>query len=163
MKVYEHSFDINEWLVIILLITLLILIFVTPKIFTKLESLAYFLYGIYIGMFFDHTISIEPWNLYNVNDSSAYQVIDFISYVMYGPFSYFFIYIYVKLQIKKFHNITYVIIWTVGSYLMDKIFIVAGVFHYTGFKPYWSLPIYLTVQTLLIMVYHILNKEKAVY
>ncbi|BCB04306.1 hypothetical protein [Bacillus sp. KH172YL63] len=154
-KVYERAFDINEWFILLSLIGLLFLIWVTPKIFSLLEGLCYFVYGVSIGMFYDHTISIPPWDFYDVNDSSAYQWIDFISYIMYGPYSYFFIYLYEKLKIKGNMILPYILIWTSFSMLMEWCSVKIGLFHFDkGYRMYWSIPIYLTVQSVQLILYH---------
>jgi hypothetical protein len=158
--VYEKAFNWNEWFVIISLAALILLIWKTPKIFSLLEGTAYFVYGIFIAMFFDHTISVLPWDFYDVNDSSAYQVTDFFSYVMFGPYGYFFMYLYVKLKIKGYMNIIYIVIWTCFSLIMEWIRIKIGLYHYDkGFKMYWSIPIYLFIQTLQIIHHHIIRNR----
>ncbi|MDC3413237.1 hypothetical protein NC797_14470 [Aquibacillus sp. 3ASR75-11] len=159
--VYEREFDWNEWFVIIGVVLLSLFVWVAPKIFSLLESIAFYLYGVFFGMFFDHTISVRPWDFYDVNDSSAYQLIDFLSYVMYGPYSYFFLYFYVKFRIKGFLNIPYVLAWTCISLLTGWIGVQIGLFHFEkGYNHYWSLPIYLFVQILQIAFYHIIKNSK---
>jgi hypothetical protein len=159
--VYEKSFDMNEWFVVVSLISLIVLIWIIPKIFTVLEGIFHFIYGFYIGMFYDHTISVKPWDIYDVNDSSAYQVIDLLSYLMYGPYSYFFIYIFVKLRIKGSMIIVYILIWTSFSVLIEYFSMSIGLFHYEkGYELYWSIPIYMSAQLGQIIFFHLIQKEK---
>lgn len=149
--VYERSFDINEWFVIISFILLNVVILIIPKIFSRIEALAYYLYGIFIVTFFDHTTSFRPWDLYDVNDNSTYQLLDFISYIMFGAYSYFFIYLYLKLKIKGNANIFYLLIWSGFSVFLEWVGVKVGLFHYDkGYKMYWSFPVYMTVQSILI-------------
>lgn len=156
MKTYDHAFNVNEWFVIISIIILNLAIWVVPKIFTKLEAISYYIFGIYIGLFYDHTISIKPWDFYDVNDTSAYQFIDFLSYIMYGPYGYFFLYLYKKWNIKGFKVIFYILVWSSFSMLMEWISLKAGLFHYDkGFEMYWSFPIYLLSQSMMIIFYHL--------
>jgi hypothetical protein len=158
--VYEKTFDVNEWFVIISLITLSVLIWLTPKILSLLEGIAHFVYSIFMGMFYDHTISVKPWDYYDVNDSSAYQFIDFLSYVMYGPYSYFFIYLYVRLKIKGFIHIAYIIGWASLALFTEWIGTEIGLFHYDkGYKMYWSFPIYLLTITLHLAYYHFIKRS----
>ncbi|WLD91625.1 hypothetical protein [Alkalihalobacillus sp. AL-G] len=162
MKViYENSFDINEWYVLTTLTVLIVLVWITPKILPLTEAIVYLLYGIFVGMFYDHTVSVKPWDFYDVNDSSAYQVIDFISYLVYGPHSYFFIYFYVKFRIKGFKNILYVFIWVLFSLVNEWIALKVGLFHYEkGFSMYWSVSTYVLAQTSLILLYHIIRLNR---
>lgn len=157
---YDNSFNINEWFVIITTIVLLIIIWKLPKIFSTSQAVTYFVYGIFIGMFFDHTISVPPFDFYDVNDSSSYQVIDFISYIMYGPYSYIFIYFYSKLKIVGYKSIGYIVLWTALSILMEWIGTKIGLYHYKqGYRLFFSIPIYLFVQTLQIVIYKIIQRE----
>ncbi|KGX91807.1 CBO0543 family protein [Pontibacillus marinus] len=159
--VYETAFDWNEWFVIITLVSLSFFIFRIPKIFPPIEAIGYYLFGITIVYFFDHTTSVRPWDLYDVNDSSKYQLMDFIYYVMNGPFSYMFIYLYSKLNIKGHYNILYIFIWSSFSVLAEWIGVKIGLFHYDkGYNMYWSLPIYMLVQIILIIYYHLVQISK---
>jgi hypothetical protein len=156
MKTYDHAFNENEWFVIVSIIILNLAIWVFPKIFTKLEAISYYIFGIYIGLFYDHTISIKPWDFYDVNDTSAYQFIDFLSYIMYGPYGYFFLYFYVKWNINGLKIILYILVWSSFSILMEWIGLKVGLFHFDkGYKMYWSFPIYLLSQSLMIIFYHL--------
>ncbi len=161
--VYENVFDWNEWFIIITLLFLNFLILVTPKIFSAIEGMAYYLFGITIVHFFDHTTSVRPWDLYDVNDNSNYQLMDFTYYVMNGPFSYFFMYLYIKLNIKGHQTILYILIWSSFSLLAEWFGVKIGLFHYDkGYKMYWSFPIYMLVQTLLIIYFHIIQKTSKI-
>ncbi|WP_261134409.1 hypothetical protein [Bacillus sp. Marseille-Q3570] len=162
MKVYENSFDSNEWFVIVSLVLFIFLIWITPKIFSFIEGTAHFVYGFFIGMFYDHTISVPPWDFYDVNDNSGYQFIDFLSYLMYGPYSYFFIYLYAKLNIKGYMTVVYLLIWLGISLLIEWIAIKVGIFHYEkGFKMFWSAPIYMSAQILQIIYYHLIKMNES--
>ena len=159
--VYEKSFDVNEWFVLISLTFLTVLVWITPKMFSLFEGTFHFIYGIYIGMFYDHTISMKPWDFYDVNDRSDYQFIDFLSYLMYGPYSYFFIYLYVKLKIKGFMIIAYILIWTSFSVLIEYVSLSIGLFHYEkGYWLYWSIPIYLSAQLAQIIFFHVIQQKQ---
>jgi hypothetical protein len=158
--IYEKSFNSNEWFVIISVVVLVLLIWITPKIFSILEGIALFLYGIATGLFYDHTISVKPWDFYDVNDNSSYQMIDFLSYIMYGPYSYFFMYLYEKLNIRGFSHIIYVFIWSSLALLMEWIGLKIGLFHFDkGYSMYWSFPIYILTLTLQIIFYHVIKRK----
>jgi hypothetical protein len=160
--VYEKAFDANEWFTIGSLLLLNILIWITPKRFSLLEGMGHYVFGIFISMFFDHTISVKPWDFYDVNDSSAYQVTDFMSYLMFGPYSYFFIYFYLKFRIAGFMNILYILVWACSALFMEWVGIQVGLFHYDkGYKMYWSFPIYLSILSIQMIYYHIIRMKQA--
>lgn len=160
MKVYDHAFNENEWFVIGSILVLNTVIWLAPRIFSKLEAIGYYIFGIYIGLFYDHTISTKPWDYYDVNDNSSYQFIDFLSYIMYGPYGYFFLYFYVKWNIRGLKTISYILIWSLFSLLMEWIGLKVGLFHYDkGYKMYWSFPIYLLSQSMMILYYHLVVRK----
>lgn len=161
MKVYDRAFNENEWFVIISIIVMNAAIWFAPKVFSKLEVMGYYIFGIYIGLFYDHTISIKPWDFYDVNDTSSYQFIDFLSYIMYGPYSYFFIYFYQKWNIRRMKIIPYLLVWSAVSIVLEWIGLKVGLFHFDkGYKMHWSFPIYLFSQSLMIMFYYLSVKKR---
>lgn len=161
MKVYDTAFNQNEWYVIGSIFVLNLAIWLMPKIFTKLEALGFYIFGIYTGLFYDHTISIKPWDYYDVNDTSSYQFIDFLSYIMYGPFGYFFLYFYAKWKLKGFKIIVYILVWSGFSLLMEWIGLKVGLFHFDkGYKMYFSFPIYMLSQTMLLLFYQLAVKKQ---
>lgn len=158
--VYEKSFDWNEWFVIIMIFSLNGLIIKTPGIFTKMEGIAHYLYGITIVYFFDHTLSTKPWDFYDVNDNSNFQLVDFLYYIMNGPISYYFIYLYQKLKIGGFRTLLYLFIWSGFAVLTEWVGFKIGLFHYDkGYKMYWSFPIYMIVQIIQIIFYHKIRRS----
>jgi hypothetical protein len=161
MKVYDHGFNENEWFVIASILVMNLAIWLAPRIFSKLEAVGYYIFGIYIGLFYDHTISIKPWDFYDVNDSSSYQLIDFLSYIMYGPYGYFFVYFYVKWNIRGLRTLPYILVWSSFSVFMEWIGVKVGLFHFDkGYRMYWSFPIYLFSQTMMILFYHLVVRNK---
>lgn len=160
MKIYEDAFNQNEWFIIGSLIVLHTAFWLVPKIFSKLETIAYYLFGVNTVLFFDHTISVKPWDFYDVNDRSAYQFMDFLSYVSYGPYSYFFIYIYEKCKVSGLKTIPYLLIWSAFSMLMEWMGVQIGMMHYDkGYEMKWSFPIYLFVQSMLLVFHHLVKKK----
>ncbi|WP_421378207.1 hypothetical protein ACOJQI_12390 [Bacillus salacetis] len=152
--VYEQSFDGNEWFVISGLLILHLLLYLTPRIFSTLEGIAFYLFGITVVYFFDHTLSVKPWDFYDVNDSSSYQLMDVMYYVMNGPVGYFFVYLYCRLNISGYQTIFYLLLWSSFSVLTEWAGMKVGLFHYDkGYKMYWSFPIYMIVQMTLIIFY----------
>jgi hypothetical protein len=76
--------------------------------------------------------------------------------------SYLFMYLYVKLRIKGFKHIIYVLGWTCVSILMEWIGVKVGLYHYDkGYKIYWSVPIYVFVQSVQLIFYHIVKTKLA--
>lgn len=159
--IYDRYFNSNELFIIFVLAIGNLLVWKLPKKFPTKESLIYFMYLIFVGTIFDHTISIQPFDYYDVNDKSAYQLMDFLSYITYGPFGYFFIYCYDYFKIEKRYNTIYIFLWTIVALVTEYLAQVLGVFHYkNGYKIDYSFPIYLLVLTSCLYLHNYLVKEK---
>jgi hypothetical protein len=156
---YDHHINQNEWFIVaILIITITIIIFL-PKRFPLSLSIMYFIVGTFMGVLFDHTSSIEPFDYYDVNDSSRYEFFDFMSYIMYGPFTYLIIYFYDKLNIKGYKNLLYILFLTGFGIMVEWICVKMGVFHYkNGYQILFSVPIYMVVNSVYLIYYHLIQK-----
>ncbi|MFD1737646.1 hypothetical protein ACFSCX_13950 [Bacillus salitolerans] len=158
MKVYDTQFNANEWYFLLLLLGGLIIMIKLPKQFSLAKAITYFTLGSYLGMLLDHTISVEPFNFYDVNDTSNYSVFDFISYLAYGPSSFLFIYIYNRFQLKGFQILFYIVIWSLGGMCLEGIGHLLGAYHYlNGYKFLYSFPFYLSLKVFTICFYHLLT------
>ena len=161
--IYDTSFNWNEWIVLILITLGVITYFILPKIFSTSITVIMMLFGVVVGLMFDHTIAIQPIDYYDVGDESRYQIFDLFSYTMYAPFGYIYIYLYEKLNLpkKKYWLILYIILWSAVGIGVEWIGTISGIFHYkNGYKISYSFPIYLFVQTFQIWLYHYLFKDK---
>lgn len=163
MIVYDTRFNANEWFIIVSLCIGIACILFFPKRFSRQVATVFLMCGVYSGFFFDHSLSVEPVSFYDVNDVSKFQVMDFISYWMYGPVSYFFFYIYDRLQPKPALIPLYILIWSLIAVGAEWLAVVCGVFHYRhGYQLAYSFPIYLLVQSCWIALYHGFKRKKFV-
>lgn len=154
MIVYDNRFNANEWFIIVSICIGIACILFFPRRFSTQVATLFFMCGVYSGFFFDHSLSVEPISFYDVNDVSKFQVMDFISYCMYGPVSYFFFYIYDRLQIKSSFIPLYILFWSLLSVGAEWLAVMFGVYHYRhGYKLAYSFPIYLLVQSCWVALY----------
>lgn len=157
---YDNRFNLNELVIIFTLIAAYTVVFLLPRRFPILITIIFILYGITSGHFTDHTISIQPMDYYDVNDTSYYEVYDLLSYLMYGPFSYFTVYFFDKYKLKKQHIILYVIAWGILSLSFEWVGVMIGLFHYDkGWKLPFSFPIYLFFDSILMFLYYKLCRQ----
>jgi hypothetical protein len=155
ITVYDNAFNVNEWFILISLVVGFTVVWLCPKRFPVKEGILFMLYGMFTGKFFDHTISISPFDFYDVNDTSAYQFIDFVSYIMFAPYSYFFVYLYEQLQIKRLMVPLYILFWCAIAIGIEYFALLLGVYHYkNGYKIFYSIPIYLSTQSILLWILH---------
>jgi hypothetical protein len=158
MLVYDHRFNQNEWFVIISLAAGLTLFWRFKNRFTVKEVIAYFLYSFFIGIVLDHSISVKPFDFYDVNDNSSYQFIDFLTYLMYAPFGYIFIFCYDYFKIKFKYTPLYILVWVSISIGMEFFAHILGVYHYkNGYEIYYSFPIYLLAFSAYLCLYRFLH------
>ncbi len=96
---YEH-FDRNEWFITIGIICTYTFSYFLPSKLKAEVTFLLFLWGFSVAKFWDFTLGGGVFDFYDVNDSPHYDVFDFVSYFLYAPFSYFFIYFYEVFGIK---------------------------------------------------------------
>ncbi|ULL16888.1 hypothetical protein DVH26_22035 [Paenibacillus sp. H1-7] len=149
---YDNKWNTNEWFVIGLLLIGLTLLVALPKRFPLNWSTVYTLYGVFTGLCLDHTLSVNPVDFYDVNDNSSYEFMDFLTYVMYGPFTYLFAYLHDTLKVKPPIDPLFVFGWSLLSVVVEWVAVQAGVFHYkNGYTIFYSFPIYLSSLYLLFL------------
>ena len=106
-------------------------------------------------------IGIRPFDYYDVNDKSSYELMDFLSYLTFGPFGYLYIYFYDFFKIKDSYNTIYIFLGTIISLVTEHIAQILGVYHYkNGYTIYYSFPIYLLTLTSYLYLYKSLNSKK---
>lgn len=159
MIVYDHGFNLNEWSIVIGLCVDSILMMILPKRFPRKTTVVFYMLGVFTGFFFDHSLSVEPVSFYDVNDNSSYQIMDFVSYFCYGPYSYMFFYFYDR--IKPRSTPLYILVWSLLSTGIGMYYSYAGVFHFRhGYTFYYSFLIYLMVYSCWIFLYHRYSQVK---
>lgn len=165
MIVFDHAFNANEWSVYAGLSIGVLLVLFLPKRFALKGSLVFFMCGTYSGFFFDNSLTINPFEFYEVNDSSAFQVLDYFLYLAYGPFSYLFFYGWDYLGLKSKAFPIYIFLWACVVLGLEWFGRLNGVYHYlNGYKIAYSFPIYLAVFSLWGLLYRyyktLIAKEK---
>jgi len=154
MREYDSHFNSNEWFILIILFIAYFIVFILPRRFSLVISLASLFYAVIIGFLIDNTIGLPPFDLYDINDYSAYEFFDFLTYLMYGPFSYFIVYFYDMLRPKKYNILFYILIWSMVATGFEYLGILFGVYHYEkGWQLLYSFPSYVIINSFLIILY----------
>ena len=155
---YDNNFNENEWFIVISLFVGTLLVFLLPKRFTKKTTCVYLMCGVFFGFFFDHTLSVLPVRYYVINDSSSFELMDFLSHVMYAPLSYLFFYLYDCFKIKPQFSLLYILVWAFVSVGIERFSETIGIFHYQhGYKIYYSFVIYLLVESFWVLFYRVIK------
>lgn len=157
---YDSAFNSNEWFILLSLVAGYTLIMIIPKRYPPAYTLLFLFIGINSGIVFDHTISIPPFDYYDVNDSSRFEFFDFLSYIMYGPYGYLFFYLYDYLKLKGYFTFLYIIIWSIIAMFVEALATYLGVFHYkNGYQFVFSFPFYFYIQSLTLVLFKLLMKK----
>lgn len=127
---YDHHFNGNEWFVIIALIIGILVVCLLPRRFPKQIAIVFVGCGIFFGFFFDHTLSVLPVSFYDIGDTSHFELTDFLSQYMYGPYGYLFFYLYDRLSIRPRFSPIYILVWAFLSTGIEKVAEMLNVFHY---------------------------------
>lgn len=155
MIIYDTHFNANEWFVIIGFCIGYLTLFLLPRRFSLKVTFVFVICGIYSGFIYDHSLSVEPVDFYDVNDHSLYEFIDFISYLMYGPWSYLFFYIWNCVQIKFRLAPIYIFVWSLLSVVLEKVATICNVYHYkNGYEIINSFPLYLLTLSIWSVLYY---------
>ncbi|RSK26007.1 hypothetical protein EJF36_03330 [Bacillus sp. HMF5848] len=162
MTTYDAGFNSNEIFILVVVIVGAIIAFKLPRHYPNLISLCYLLFGLYIGYLADQTIGIPPFDFYDVNDTSNYGMWDFVSYFMFAISTYIYLNVYTSLKIKGYTTIIYIGVWAGISMLMEYIAIEVGVYHFkNGYKHLYSLPFYVTFESISLLLYHVTFIKKS--
>ena len=155
---YDNMFNANEWFIVIALVVGAIAVLWIPRRFTKKTTCLYLMCGVFFGFFFDHTLSVFPVSYYVINDSSRFEVMDFLSHVMYAPYSYLFFYLYDLFNIKLRLSLLYILAWAFMSVGVERLASAVGIFHYRhGYSIYYSFVIYLIILSIWVLFYRIIK------
>lgn len=89
-----ERFDINEWFTLFSLAVSLTIALMLPKRFSPVFITVFAVFTVFISQTVDSLIAVKPFDLYDVNDSSKYEVMDIaIYYLNYPTYTYIFFFI----------------------------------------------------------------------
>ncbi len=152
------NYNANEWCIILSLIAGSFLVLKLPRRFSKKTTCVYLICGVFFGFLFDHTLSVLPVSYYVINDSTSFELMDFLSHVMYAPISYLFFYLYDYFNIKSAYSLLYILIWAFVSAVIERFCVMIGIFHYQhGYSIFYSFVIYLLVQSFWVVFYRMIQ------
>src|SRR5690606_35321245 len=87
-------------------------------------------------------------DVYNITDTGRYDLFDLITYTLYAPFAYIFVYIFDRFNIKGYWILLYVVIASLLGTLYEWVCVVFDVFSYKDWNIKYSHRFYLYTQPL---------------
>lgn len=158
MLTFPQKMDQNEWCVIIAIFISYAIILFLPRRFPFSITILIMLFGTTVARISDYLLAVSKLDLYTVMDSEKYELFDLIIYILYAPFAYIFVYVYDKYNIKGYWVLFYILICTLGATIYEHINKVFHVFTYHGWKLLYSLSVYLFVQCIALLYFHLIRK-----
>lgn len=147
----------NEWFVIISIIVSYPIFFILRRRFPVSMIILIILFSATIARMADHVLAGPPLDLYDLMDSGNYDLFDILSYLLYGPFAFIFLYFYEKFTIKGMYIFYYILVWSILSVVYERVTVLIGIFTFKEWNSIYSFPFYLFVQSLTILYYHFLR------
>lgn len=153
-----QNFDQNEWFLIVWLIISFAVVFLLPKRFPLSITILIMLLSSTVARLSDHLLSSPNLDLYDVMDAPTYEIFDLLSYVLYPPFAYLFVYIFDKLNIRGFWIVTYIVIGSLGGIMYEWLSAYFNVFNYKGWHLRYSFSVYLISQTFTLLFFRYIKR-----
>lgn len=159
---FPREFDQNEWYIIISAIILVLLLYKLPKRFPVSVTVLLLLFTMSTARVTDHLLAGPHKDFYDIMDTGKYELFDLFSYIPYAPFGYLFIYLYDRFQLKGLLLVLYIIFCSIGGVLFERMVSTSFIefLQYKNWSPYYSLPVYLTVQPMTILFFKL---EKSIH
>jgi hypothetical protein len=127
-----------------------------PKRFPPVSITVFVVFTVFISQSVDSLIAVKPFDLYDVSDSSKYEVMDIVIYYLnYPSLAYIYLYFYDKWNVKGMYRILYIIGFSLISVFFEWIALLCHVFTYKGWKLWYSPFVYIAVYILYILMFHL--------
>ncbi|WP_442596565.1 hypothetical protein [Neobacillus sp. D3-1R] len=154
-----EKFDENEWMLIGTLIFGVLLYLFLPKRFPHSLSFLVMIFSSFYSRTFDHILASPFMDLYDVMDSPKYEFFGVLTYFMYAPFAYLFIYIYDRLNINGIYTALYILGFSLFGVGFEWIAYKLHIFTYKKWNLYYSFTVYLLVQYCTILFFQYVKKK----
>jgi hypothetical protein len=147
-------FDFNEWIITISLIAIYTFAFRLPQRFPQTITILLALLSLSLEKMTDLILEYPPYALYHLNDSTHYELFDFLTCFLYPPFGYILLNYYDKWSIRGISNFFFILVGSILAVVYEWIMVLAHVFVYTGWKLEYSFTTYLLVISLYVVFFN---------
>lgn len=147
------KFDSNEWFIIISLIVMYAIVFLLPKRFPLSVTLIMLFFSMTYAHVLDHILAGISFELYDINDIKKYEWFDLITWFLYPPFGYMFVYFFDKWSVRGVGIFWYILLWAIISVGEEALSLKFNIFTYHGWKLSYSFPVYLITLSIYLLFF----------
>ncbi|RAN85258.1 hypothetical protein B5P41_34590, partial [Bacillus sp. SRB_28] len=114
-------------------------------------TLIMLLFSMTYAQVIDHILAGKSSDLYDINDIEKYEWFDLITWFLYPPFGYTFVYYYDKWAIRGVRVFWYILLWAFISMGEEVLSLKFNIFAYNGWKLSYSFPVYLITLSIYLL------------
>lgn len=156
----EFKWEINDWFILCINLINLIVFYKMPKKFPASITLLILLFGVAMAKTANFIFGIPPYNLYEIDNAiDRLDLTDLLLTAIYPPFCYYFLYIYEAWKMRGVSVFFYIFIVAVFAVGFEYLAVLADVFLYTGWKLFYSFPVYLISLSLALLFYQLIRAK----
>lgn len=159
MLALPQQFDANEWFIIISLIAGYGTLYVLPRRFPMPVTILVLMFSLTIVRVTDYVAAAPPLNLYQMNDTQKFELMDLLGWFMFPPFGYVLVYCYDRWNIQGVSSSLYIVAWTVIALAIERLAVTAHIYTFTGWKTAYSIPTYLAVLSGYLLLFHFVKNR----
>jgi hypothetical protein len=158
-KILPIVFDGNEWFIRISFCVIAPIPFILPRRFPTIATIVLMFLAIGIPNYVDFILGVPPLDLYDVNDTNKYELLDMALYYLNAPFAYLFVYFFDKWKISGLRIALYVSVWSIAATAYEALAVYCHVFKYKGWNLAYSFVFYLAIQSFYLLLYYLIKKK----
>lgn len=154
----NFTFNGNEWFMILSSLAAFCLFLRIRKHFRPGAVFILWLFEVAYVESIDFALAGTPFMVYYCADNITYEPAAAVIHLfLYPSFALLFLYSYDKWKFRGIKLAGFIAVWTCISLGFEWLNVLAGVFTYTGWKLYYSIPVYPVSAIVLIKLYHFIE------
>jgi hypothetical protein len=154
------TFDWNEWFFIITSLGVFILFLLIRKYFSPIMVMIIWIYNVVLVASIDYFLLATPFKLYIFGDNNTYELSGgLFHFFMYPSAALLFLYAYDKWKLYGKKTVWYILLWSGFSLFFEWLSVKNHALTYTGWKLYYSIPVYPLAAIMLIIVFRFTIKK----
>lgn len=154
------TFDWNEWYFIITTAIPLLLFWPIRGYFPLALVVVIWIYNLALAATVDYFFIATPFHLYYYGDNPTYELSGALyHFFMYPCCSIIFLFMYDKFELYGWKTVWYIAGWSGFSLFFEWLCVQNHALHYTGWKIYYSIPVYPDAAVMLILLFRFTRRK----